>query len=622
MNSLFKNRLILGPCLLAAALIAFIHLTMPRNPTQDRDSATNLPDGKPDLLLWEDSKLRRKLAASQVSVISNILPQDYVGPEACKKCHEEKYDSWSKHPHRWMNAIASKNTVKGNFDNFSLPYLGGTVRQYTHNGEFRLELTRDDTKRTFKVTQTVGSRIFQFYVGILLEGPEPADHLAYDKEIILPSGWWITRNEWMPPTGVGFGDFNHDFVDPFESTVTLEYGQVCIECHTTIPFGEWALRSWVKGPQEYENYLFHEIKPYSFYVPEYISSAYSDKFKGSRSRKEFTMDHLLKLKSSEAADVAINLGISCEACHHGCAEHVRDKRIMPAFFPSGRSILTHEPTEYGRTPENKRVACSRCHDSLRPKYAAGMPIFNSAEYTEALAGSCYSKLTCVDCHNPHKATGVRWQHSSDEDDALCQKCHEIKTVKEIEAHTNHPADTEGSRCMNCHMPRIIEGLDKVTRTHAIFSPTNKEMLKAGHPNACNLCHLEKTIQWSIGHLIDWYGLEIPATPAGSPNRAEPAGSEWVKSEHHPTQLAATWAITSRKQFWALPDVLEMLDHSSVVFRHISSTGIEEMTGRKLSEKGYHFYQNQAERKRSLPVLREWLLKEFQTKKQARQNNED
>jgi hypothetical protein len=47
-----------------------------------------------------------------------------------------------------------------------------------------------------------------------------------------------------------------------------------------------------------------------------------------------------------------------------------------------------------------------------------------------------------------------------------------------------------------------------------------------------------------------------------------------------------------------------------------------MTGRKLSEKGYHFYQNQAERKRSLPVLREWLLKEFQTKKQARQNNED
>src|SRR5437879_4800338 len=35
---------------------------------------------------------------------SNIEPQDYLGAEKCAACHEEKYRSWSQHPHRWMNA--------------------------------------------------------------------------------------------------------------------------------------------------------------------------------------------------------------------------------------------------------------------------------------------------------------------------------------------------------------------------------------------------------------------------------------------------------------------------------------------------------------------------------------
>ncbi|MDP6355458.1 MAG: cytochrome c3 family protein [Planctomycetota bacterium] len=621
MNSLHKKAslLLLGLCAIGGGIAVIKHLPAPRDHARRQVSEAKLPEGETAVLLWRDSKLRRKLAASQTSVISNIRPQDYAGPEACKECHKAKYESWSKHPHRWMNALASPTTVKGDFNDFSLSYLGGKIRQYKLEDEFRVDLTREDVRRTFKVTQTIGSRIFQFYIGTLLEGPEPASHLAYRKEILLPVGWWITRKEWMPPTGVGFGDYDHDFIDPFERTEVIEYAGDCIKCHTTIPIGEWLMWSWVKAPESFEEANFHKIKPYSFYVPGYMADAHPEKVKKSNAAEELArlaVHHLKALDRSVASDIAVNLGISCEACHYGCAEHVKDKEVLPAFFPSGRSLLTHEPAEYGRTAENKRAVCARCHGGDRPVYAAGMSTFNSAEFSDAIAGSCYSKLACSDCHNPHKATGVRWQRSPEDDDALCQNCHEIKGPKQIEAHTHHQPGTEGSRCMNCHMPPIVEGLEKVTRTHAIFSPTNEDMIGTGHPNACNLCHLEKTVQWTVDHLNDWYGKDIADLPAKSPFRTNPAGTQWIKEEHHRTQLAATWAITSKKQFWALPDILTMLDHPGAVFRHISSAGIEQMTGKRLSEKGYHFYQKPAVRKRSVERVREWLLNEFPTGKQA------
>lgn len=52
-----------------------------------------------------------------------------------------------------------------------------------------------------------------------------------------------------------------------------------------------------------------------------------------------------------------------------------------------------------------------------------MATWNSTEYSDAVQGGCYSELTCVHCHDPHKATGYQWSLSADQDDALCLKCH-------------------------------------------------------------------------------------------------------------------------------------------------------------------------------------------------------
>jgi len=34
-------------------------------------------------------------------------------------------------------------------------------------------------------------------------------------------------------------------------------------------------------------------------------------------------------------------------------------------------------------------------------------------------------------------------------------------------------------------------------------------MEARRPNACNLCHLDKTLQWSAEKLSDWYELPLP-----------------------------------------------------------------------------------------------------------------
>ena len=623
MNKIYKPLLITGFLFLAWMTLGIFLERVFQPPKVD---SSNGDRDERRLFLWSDSAIRG-LAKLGLSSGSNIQPNNYVGPEACKECHKEKYESWSKHPHRWMNAKATDDTVKGDFDGLNIEFKGGTIRQYRHEKEFRIDLARDGTERTFSVTHTVGSRIFQFYTGRLLTGPEPPGHPWRTDDHVLFSAWWITRNEWIPPTGVGFGDLDGKQVDPFEKSVGENYAKDCIECHTTIPLGELTLRKWQMYGPNFADHISNRLIPHSIFGPGYLTTAHPDRFPESRGGpgpSPLAKDYLAELAASNASQIAITLGISCEACHYGCREHVNNPKSLPTFYPRSPSLFYHTPPDEKRTHLNRNLACSRCHAAERPTYAAGMPIYNSAEFNEAMAGSCYSKLACADCHDPHKPTGTTWSLSEEADDSLCLQCHQFETPQAVTAHTHHLFDSEGSRCMNCHMPRIIQGLDKATRTHAIFSPTNATMLKAGHPNACNLCHLEKTMQWTVDQLNSWYDSKLEDFPENAQSRIAPAALFWLRTAsergqdgekfdpavHRHTRMAAAYAVASRKQFWALPQLLEVLDVPSQVLRHIVSYNIEKMTEQRLSRWGYHFYDSPEERRAAIKAMTKWMLNEF------------
>jgi predicted CXXCH cytochrome family protein len=212
----------------------------------------------------------------------------------------------------------------------------------------------------------------------------------------------------------------------------------------------------------------------------------------------------------------------------------------------------------------------------------------------------------VDCHNPHQPIGPRWSLTANQDDALCLRCHEKFQPAEARLrHTHHPQGSEGARCMNCHMPRINEGVEDVVRTHMIYSPTRADMLKANHPNACNLCHMDRPIDWTLQHLKEWYGATYndKQIAARYPDRAAPVGQGWLASKNASVRLVAVEAMTRVHDSRSLPPLLEALDDPYLVNRQFAYKGLQEMLQVRLADFGYRIYQTKSERSKPLADLR-------------------
>ena len=74
----------------------------------------------------------------------------------------------------------------------------------------------------------------------------------------------------------------------------------------------------------------------------------------------------------------------------------------------------------------------------------------------------------------------------------------------IEAHSHHKAGSTGNECIACHMPKIAQTIaDQNVRSHTFHfvTPSDTETLKI--PNACNVCHTDKSIEWAKSALESW-----------------------------------------------------------------------------------------------------------------------
>jgi hypothetical protein len=60
------------------------------------------------------------------------------------------------------------------------------------------------------------------------------------------------------------------------------------------------------------------------------------------------------------------------------------------------------------------------------------------------------------------------------------------------------------------MPHTTYGLLKAIRSHQISSPDVGASVRTGRPNACNLCHLDRTLAWTAEQLQRGYGIAPPA----------------------------------------------------------------------------------------------------------------
>ena len=159
------------------------------------------------------------------------------------------------------------------------------------------------------------------------------------------------------------------------------------------------------------------------------------------------------------------------------------------------------------------------------------------------------------------------------------------------------------------MPRINEGLQDIVRTHSIFSPTHDEMLEANHPNACNLCHVEEAIDWTVNWLQKWYDVEVDRLDLDRAyaDRSKSVAEGWLESENEAVRLVAADAVLRQRAGWSLEFLVARLDDEFLVNRQFAARGLEKMLGLDLAELGYRFHESRSERKRGVKRVRELVL---------------
>jgi hypothetical protein len=155
-------------------------------------------------------------------------------------------------------------------------------------------------------------------------------------------------------------------------------------------------------------------------------------------------------------------------------------------------------------------------------------------------------------------------------------------ARDLSAHTHHRADSSGSVCYNCHMPYTTYGLLKTIRSHQISSPSVKETLEAGRMNACNLCHLDRTLAWTAAAINKWYGTPAPPL-AGDDESVAASLVTLLKGDAGQRAIVAQslgWAPAQRASDtgWMAPYLALLLDDPYDAVRYIASRSLTTLPG--------------------------------------------
>ena len=139
----------------------------------------------------------------------------------------------------------------------------------------------------------------------------------------------------------------------------------------------------------------------------------------------------------------------------------------------------------------------------------------------------------------------------------------------------------------------------------IFSPTNAKMIEANHPNACNLCHTDRPIDWTLQHLKEWYGAEFSEEKierSYSP-REQSVAIGWLDNAEPAVRLIAADSLIRNGRKDAISHLLDALDDPYLLNRQFASFGLEAMLDCRLVDFGYRFYMTPDERREPIKRLR-------------------
>jgi len=112
------------------------------------------------------------------------------------------------------------------------------------------------------------------------------------------------------------------------------------------------------------------------------------------------------------------------------------------------------------------------------------------------------------------------------------------------------------------------------------------MVEKGMANACNACHLDKPVRWTLNQLERQWGRTIKPQPNWSSyhDLDEPAGDVWLKSEDSHMRLLATQSIANSTQSnERTGDMIRALNDPESVNRVFASFSVSRLLGQPLDK---------------------------------------
>ncbi len=378
---------------------------------------------------------------------------DYAGSESCIQCHQHFYDLWSPSHHgkamQPVNAHFIETAQIPESSDFSIE--GKKYHVEIGKSTISMKEMENEKENNYEVTWALGGKNVYYFLSPLEDGKLQTIPLAYD---VNKKAWYNNPESAMRhfPQGV-----IPDEALPWKDR-QYTFNTSCYSCHVS---------------QLKNNY-------------DPATDSYQSTWKEP--------------------------GINCETCHGPASEHVKIfQNLKEGESTKNLGLISTKVF----TNEQQNWACAPCHAKMHPITSGYMPgdrffdnynltgledndfypdgrdLGENYTYTGWMMNECNQsgQINCVLCH-----TSSGRNRFKDNPNDACKKCHEDKVQNVIE-HSGHAVGSSGAICINCHMPKTEFG--KMVRSdHSFRPPMPEATIKFGSPNACNICHTDKTPEWA------------------------------------------------------------------------------------------------------------------------------
>lgn len=223
----------------------------------------------------------------------------------------------------------------------------------------------------------------------------------------------------------------------------------------------------------------------------------------------------------------------------------------------------------------------------------GSPRLTAYEYQGILRSACFQKgdhqnrINCLSCHSMHEGDIKGQIKPENRTDKACLSCHQqFSQPAQLAAHTGHKAESAGSRCYDCHMPRVVYGVMAFHRTHDITIPDASLTASQLVPNACNQCHLDKSVNWAIAESKRlWPRRFGNAQPGADEIFNQPEGLRALFAGDALTRAMAAEALGKPDANWATPFLIEAFNDNYPIVRFFAANSLMQ-SGQKMPKPDY------------------------------------